>query len=148
MSISYFNCCLSGLFNGEMVLATFKFVCLLLLVHAIGARGWCARLIYNTRLHRVTYTGEVRCDENHEDVVEEEQCHQQSYNPSLEEGEPTKQVGNEGKAKYVLNDPGIRGMTLNKPPSDNSKTEEKCDEEERIWTILQDWQLVGWDPAM
>ena len=72
----------------------------------------------------ITYTSKVRCDENHEDVVEEEKCHEQSHDPSFEEGEPTQQIGNESKAKNILNNPGIGGMTLHQPPNDNTKTKE------------------------
>ena len=96
----------------------------------------------------VAYTGKVRCDEDHEDVIEEEQHHQHRHHPHVEEPQPRQQHGDEGKPKDILQYPRIAGVPLHCPPQDHTHTEDDSDEEDGIGTILEDRVIIRGQPTM
>ncbi len=85
----------------------------------------------------LTYIGEERGNEDHEDIVEEQADHENGYYPRTQEHQPANQIGQEGKAKKSLKYPSVDGVSLHHPPGDNSCGQEESDEELGVRTVAQ-----------
>jgi len=94
--------------------------------------------------------GAYRCeewsDEDHEDIVEEQEYHQNSYHPHSEEFQAHEHYCNEGKSKDILEYPSIHSMPLHCPPHHNTHTEHQHHEELWVRTAKKNGNLVLGQP--
>ena len=91
---------------------------------------------------------EVRSDEHHEDIVDEQHDHQYSHKPRLQEPQARQQHRDEGKPQDVLEDPSVTRVTLGHPPRDHTHTEQDGEEEQDVWLVAQNGELVPWNSGI
>ncbi len=51
--------------------------------------------------------------------------------------------GDESKAKQVLDEPGVAGVTLQHPEQDHTQIPNHCDEKQDVGTVLEDGNPIG-----
>ncbi len=120
---------------------------LLILKRRLDLPNQCAKTppicpsLLNEQSH--THAGEVWSDEDHEDVVEEQEHHERGNDPGLQEAKARQEHGDESKAKQVLDEPGVAGVTLQHPEQDHTHTTNRCDEKQDVGAVLEDGNPIG-----